>query len=110
MVVAMALMGCGKAKPPAATVQLEKSFASADDSIKNEVAQANTALQAKDYLRAVAIMDRVVATRPPDPAQMKAVDAVIFEARQAVEQNSKLGTTELYKAMSGLVLRVHGEP
>jgi len=39
----------------------------------------------------------------------KAVGTLIRQTRLAVQQNPKLNTPELYKAMSDLILRVHGE-
>lgn len=108
--VAAVLVGCGKPKSESATVQLERSFEKTDESTRQEVARAGTALQAKEYTRAIVIMDRVVQAHPPDLAQKQAVDAVIIQTRRAVEQNPKLASPELYKAMSDLVFRVHGEP
>jgi hypothetical protein len=54
-------------------------------------------------------MDRVVQTQPVDEAQKKAVDSLISQTRQAVQQNPKLDNPELYKAISDLMVRVHGE-
>ena len=77
--------------------------------MKQEVVRAATALQTNNFVEAVHIMDRVVQAQPIDEAQKKAVDALIIQARQAVQQNPKLNTPELYKAMSELMVRVHGE-
>lgn len=108
--VSMALAGCGKKSSRPATEQLQKSFEKADAAIKQEIVQANTAFQSGDYTRAITVMDRVVATQPViDEAQKQALDALIIQARQAAQQNPKLNTPELYKAMADLMLRVHGE-
>ena len=110
MVVAMAMSGCSKNQTAQATAeQLQKSFEKADASLKQQVAEAGTAFQASNYTQAILTMDQVVQTRPIDEAQKKSVDALIVQTRQAVQQNPKLDSPQLYKAMSDLMVRVHGE-
>ncbi|MBI3852341.1 MAG: hypothetical protein HY298_18960 [Verrucomicrobia bacterium] len=110
MVVALALGGCSKHQTAQATAeQLQKSFEKADASLKQQVVEASTAFQASNYTQAIITMDRVVQTQPIDEAQKKAVDALIVQTRQAVQQNPKLDSPQLYKAMSDLMERVHGE-
>lgn len=107
---ALVAAGCGKhPSGKAAAEQLEKSFEKSDASMKQEVVQAAAALQTSNYTQAITIMDRVVQVQPIDEAQKKAVDALIIQARQAVQQNPKLNSPELYKALSELMVRVHGE-
>ena len=109
-IVAVTAVGCGRNQSAKATAeQLQKSFEKADASVKLVVVQAGDALQASNYAQAIVIMDRVVQTQPVDEAQKKAVDALIIQTRQAVEKNPKLNSPELYKAMSDLFVRVHGE-
>ena len=111
MLAAVATTGCGrgKASPQIAAEQLQKSYAKADAPSREGVAQVATALQSGDYTRAIVTMDRVAQAKPVDAAQKKAVGTLIRQTRLAVQQNPKLNTPELYKAMSDLVLRVHGE-
>ena len=109
ILVAVALVGCGKKSGRPATEQLQQSFEKADAATKQDIVQANTAFQAGDYTRAIAVMDRVVQAQPIDAAQKRAVDALIIQTRQAAHQNPKLNTPELYKATEDLVFRVHGE-
>ena len=109
VLVAVTMVGCGKKSARPATEQLQQSFEKADAATKQDIVQANTAFQAGDYTRAIAVMDRVVQAQPIDAAQKQAVDALIIQTRQAAHQNPKLNTPELYKATEGLVLRVHGE-
>lgn len=109
ILVGVAAVGCGKKPAELATEQLQQSFEKAGAVTKQEIAQANTAFQAGDYTRALAIVDRVVQTQPIDAAQKHAVDALIIQTRQAAQQNPKLNTPELYKAAADLMLRVHGE-
>jgi len=109
VLVAMAVVGCGKRSAKPATEQLQQSFEKADAVIKQDIVQANTAFQAGDYTRALTVMDRVVQTQPIDEAQKQAVDALIIQTRQAAQQNPKLNTPELYKATEALMLRLHGE-
>ena len=111
MVAAVAPIGCGggKTSPQVAAQQLQKSFAKADSSSREGVAQVASALQSGDYTRAIRTMDRVAQAKPVDEAQKKAVGTLIRQTRLAVQQNPKLNTPELYKAMSDLILRVHGE-
>ena len=66
-------------------------------------------LRTSQYVAAVLIMDRVVQAQVIDDAQKKAVDTLIVQTRQAVEQNPKLNSPQLYQALSDLMLRVHGE-
>jgi hypothetical protein len=108
---AVAATGCGakNQSAKAAAEQLQKSFQKADASIPEEVVQASSAFRASNYTQAVIIMDRVVQTQPIDPAQKKAVDALIIQTRKAIEQDPKLNTPQLYQAMSDLLVRVHGE-
>jgi len=108
-IVAVALVGCGNKSAKPAAEQLQQSFDKADAATKQHIAQANTAFQAGDYTGALAVMDRVVATQPIDAAQKQAVDALIFQTRQAAQRDPKLNTPELYKATEDLMLRVHGE-
>jgi len=108
--VAVTVIGCGRNQSArAAAEQLQNSFETANATIKQEVMQAGDALQASNYARAIIIMDRVVQTQPIDEAQKKAVDALIIQTRQAIRQNPKLDSSELYKATSDLLIRVHGE-
>jgi Tfp pilus assembly protein PilF len=109
VIVAVAVVGCGKRPSKPATEQLQRSFEKADAAIKQDIVQANTAFQAGDYTRAITVMDKVVQTQPINEAQKQAVDALIIQTRQAVQQNPKLNTPELYKATADLMLRVHGE-
>ncbi len=111
MVAAVAPTGCGgsKTSPQIAAEQLQKSFVKADASSREGVAQVASALQSGDYTRAIVTMDRVAKAKPVDAAQKKAVGTLIRQTRLAVQQNPKLNTPELYKAMSDLILRVHGE-
>ena len=109
-IIAVAVVGCNRGQSAKATAeQLAKSFEKANASIKQEVVQAGDALQASNYVQAIIIMDRVVQTQQIDEAQKKAVDAVIIQTRQAVRQNPRLDSAELYKATSDLLIRVHGE-
>jgi len=109
-VVVVAVVGCSKSQSAkAAAEQLQKSFEKADAAIKQDIVQANTAFQAGDYTHAITVMDRVVQTQPIDEAQKQAVAALIIQTRKAVEQNPKLNSPELYKALSDLFVRVHGE-
>ena len=108
--VVITVAGCGKHQSSkAAAEELVKSFAKGDAAMKQEVVRAGTALQTSNYAQALLIMDRVVQTQPIDEAQKRAVDALLIQARQAVQQNPKLNSPELYKAMSELMVRVHGE-
>jgi hypothetical protein len=109
VIVAVAIVGCGKRSSEPAREQLQRSFEKADAAIKQDIVQANTAFQAGDYTRAITIMDQVVQTQPINEAQKQAVDALIIQTRQAVQQNPKLNTPELYKATADLMLKVHGE-
>lgn len=109
VLVAVAVVGCGKKSAKPATEQLQQSFEKADAAIKQDIVQANTAFQAGDYTRAITVMDRVVQTQPIDAAQKQAVDALIIQTRKAAQQDPKLNTPELYKAMEDLMFRAHGE-
>ena len=108
---ALAVVGCnrGVLSPNAAAEILQKSFAKAEPEVKQEVARAGAALQAGDYTRALIAMDRAAQARPVDAEQKKAVGILIQQTRQAVQQNPKLNTPELYQATADLILRVHGE-
>ena len=109
VIVAVAVVGCGKKSAKPATEQLQKSFEKADAPIKQDIVQVNTAFQAGDYTHAISVMNRVVQTQTIDEAQKQAVDALIIQTRQAAQQNPKLNTPELYKATVDLMVRVHGE-
>ena len=110
VVSALVLAGCGQRhSTQAAAEQLEQSFQRSEAALKQEVGRAASALQTSNYVAALLIMDQVVQARPIDDGQKRAVDTLILQARQAVAQNPKLNTPELYKAMSDLMVRVHGE-
>ena len=108
---ALAMGGCNRSNlsPKVAAEELQKSFAKADSTVKQEVAQAGAALQAGDYTQALIAMDRAAQLQPVDAAQKKAVGLLIQQTRLAVQQNPKLNTPELYQATADLILRVHGE-
>ena len=107
---ATTVAGCGKSQSTkAAAEQLQQSYEAADAPVKQDVAQASAALQSGDYAAAIITMDRVTKSQPIDAAQKQAVSLLIQQTRQAVKQNPKLNSPELYKAMSDLVIRVHGE-
>jgi len=104
------MAGCGKNQSPeVAAEQLQQTYEKADAPIKQDVAQATAALRSGDYASAIIAMDRVTRSQPVDEAQKQAVSVLIQQTRQAVKQNPKLNSPELYKAMSDLVTRVHGE-
>lgn len=104
------MSGCGKTQSATVTAeQLQRSYEKADAPVKQEVAQASAALRSGDYAAAIITMERVTRTQPVDEAQKQAVSVIIQQTRQAVKQNPKLNSPELYKAMSDLVIRVHGE-
>jgi len=106
-----AASGCSSKGQPASITaeELQKSFQKAEPSVAQEVLQAGSALQASNYTEAILIMDRVVQTQPINDTQKKAVDALILQTRDAVQRNPKLDSPQLYKAMSELMVRVHGE-
>lgn len=104
------MAGCGKNQSPeVAAEQLQQTYEKADAPIKQDVAQATAALRSGDYASAIIAMDRVTRSQPVDEAQKEAVSVLIQQTRQAVKQNPKLNSPELYKAMADLVTRVHGE-
>jgi hypothetical protein len=109
--VAVAVSGCTRKGQSAklAAEQLQRSFAKADASVTQQVAQASTALQAGNYSQAILTMNRVVQTQPVDQAQKQAVSTLIHQTRQAIQQNPQLNSPQLYKAMSELVERTYGE-
>src|SRR5438105_4255376 len=98
---AVVVAGCSaKNQPVSVTAEkLQKSFQKADASVTQAVVEASTALQASNYTQAILIMDRVVQTQPIDETQKKAVDALIIQTRQAIEQNPKINSPQLYKAI-----------
>ena len=106
----MLVAGCSKSSSPAVAVeQLQRSYEKADAPIKQDVAQVGAAMRSGDYAAAIITMERVTRSQPVDEAQKQAVGVLIQQTRQAVKQNPKLNSPELYKAMSDLVVRVHGE-
>jgi len=118
VVVAVMTGGCGgkNSSDKAAAEQLQKSFDKADAPIKQQVVQAGAALQAQNYAQALATMDRVVQSQPVvggravmDPAQKQAIENLLKQTRQAVQQNPNLNTPDLYKTTANLTLRLHGE-
>jgi ribosomal protein S20 len=111
VLAALTPMGCGggKTSPKVAAEQLQKSFEKADAASREGVAQAASALQAGDYTQAILAMDQVAQAAQADAAQKKAVGTLIRQTREAVQQDPKLNTPELYKAISDLVTHVHGE-
>ena len=111
LVIALALGGCHRATDAQATTrQLEESFAKAEAPVKQEVARVNAALQARNYEQAVVGMNQVVQRQAVDAGQKKAVDALVVQIRNATAKDPKLATPQLHKAMSDLILKVHGEP
>ena len=103
-------VGCGRnAASRPAVEQLQNSFEKAAAPVKQEVVQATAAFQAGNYTQAILMMDRVVRSQPVDAAQKQAVDALIVQTRQAVHQDPKRDSPQLYKAMADLTLRLHGE-
>ena len=108
---AWTLPGCGhKATAPKVMAQLlENSFSNADSTVKQNVSQASAAVQNGNFPQAIITMNQLTQRQPLDQAQKQAMSLLIQQTRQAVNENPKLNSPELYKAMSDLVLRVHGE-
>lgn len=110
LLAAALLTGCTRKPTPEATAeQLKQSFAKAEAPQQELVAQANAALKAGDYTRALKTVDRAVQVRPADAAQKQAVGQLILQTRQAVQKEPKLNTPQLYKAMADLIHSTHGE-
>jgi hypothetical protein len=111
VLAALGPVGCGRGKTSSqiAAEHLQKSFEKADAPSREGVAQATSAMEAGDYTGAILAIDRVAQGIQVDAAQKQAVGELIRQTRQAVQQDPKLNTPELYKAMSDLVMRVHGE-
>jgi hypothetical protein len=55
-------------------------------------------------------MNQVVQVQAVDAGQKKAVDALVLQVRNATAKDPRLATPQLHKAMSDLILKVHGEP
>jgi predicted oxidoreductase len=111
LVIALATGGCAKkVDAEVAGKQLTESFAKAEAPVKQEVARVNAALQAGNYQQAVATMNQVVQVQAVDAGQKKAVDALVLQVRNATAKDPRLATPQLHKAMSDLILKVHGEP
>ena len=109
--IALALFGSGKKEDAAAaTRQLTESFTKAEAPVQQQVARATVALQSGNYQQAVITMHEVVQAQAPNAAQKKAVDALVLQVQQATAKDPRLATPQLYKAMSDLILKVHGEP
>ena len=106
----LGLVGCrARQSPDKVAQQLQESFQKSDAAIASEVVQVSTALKASNYTEAIVIMDRVVQRQSIDTTQKKAVDALIIQAREAIDRNPKLDSPQLYQALSDLLVRVHGE-
>lgn len=113
LLVVMTTGGCGK-KPVNAPAQLDKGYAQAEPAIRDEVQKAKSQLLNSNYTEALLTMDRIVAAQQQEgralsPEQKQAINAVVVQSREAIIQNPKFNTPELYKAMSDLILRAHGE-
>ena len=111
VLAALTPMGCGGSKttPKLTAQELQKSFEKADASSREGAAQAASALQTGDYTQAILAIDQIAQTAQVNAAQKEAVNTLIRQTRQAVQQDPKLNTPELYKAMSDLVTHLHGE-
>ena len=104
------ILGCSRSQSAKATAeQLEKSYEKVDTTLKQQVAQAGSALQASNYTDAILIMNQVAQTQALDEAQKKAIGSVISQTRQALHHNPHLDNPQLYKALSELTVRAHGE-
>ncbi len=111
LAMAVAVCGCDHKNHSAkvAAEELQRSFLKADATTTKEITQASAALHESNYAAAILIMDHVAQAQIMDDAQKKAVDTLIVQTRQAVEQNPKLNSPQLYQALSDLMVRVHGE-
>jgi hypothetical protein len=106
----IAVAGCrARQNPEKVAQQLQESFQKSDAAITADIVQAGTAIKASNYTDAILIVDRVVQRQPIDATQKKAVDALIIQAREAIDRNPKLDSPQLYQALSDLLTRVHGE-
>lgn len=90
MVAALGLTGCGKRGLDAAA--LEKSFASADASLKAPVEKALESIKGGDYQKALAELTPLLTNDKLTEAQNKALnDAITALQKMAQEQAKKLG-------------------
>ncbi len=111
LIFSLSVASCSQKKPTtqAATETLQKSFQNSDPSVTKEIVEANAAFRAANYTQAMLLLNHAVGDKPVDAAQKKAIDGLIHQTRQAIQQDPKLDSPDLYNAISQLVTRVHGE-
>jgi hypothetical protein len=108
------LTGCGskagesKAADKIVAGQLQRSFGKVEGATRDQINQAAQATIAKDYARAIGIMNEVIRRqRILDAAQKQALDNLLAHTRQAVARAPGINNSQLYQATSDLQLLLH---
>ena len=109
LVLANAQPGCAKKQTNEAALVLNESFQKAEPAIKTEAAKAGTALRRQNYTEAVHILNALVDQGKVNPAQRKAIGQAIGHTLKIIDQHPHLDNPALYKAMSELIRKTHGE-
>jgi hypothetical protein len=103
------LLGCGKNPEADATAELSASFEGSP--AKEDVMQANAALEEGRYKDSLYLLHKVVSRGALTERQKKAVAGIVGQVLQAVHDDPQLNADpKLHRLMELLILRTMGEP
>ena len=96
----LALLGCGKSGSASVDPSpVEKSFASADDTVKAAATKAVDAVKSADYNAAMAELLKLAADPKLTDSQKKAVAGVLDQLKSAVAESGKEAAGDAGKAI-----------
>lgn len=100
MMLALAGAGCSKKSDQGLDVSgLEKSFAAAEDSVKNEAQRVSFTIQSEDYAAAMEQLTRLAGNSKLTPEQKQAVTRVMDQLKKQVGATAQQATDAAQKAL-----------
>ncbi len=97
----LALAGCSK-KDQVNTAAMEKSFASAEPTLKGSMDKAVSAIKAGDYAGALASLQSLASQAKLTPEQQKAVTDVITQVKDCLAKMANQAADQGKKALDDL--------
>ncbi len=100
--LSLALVGCNKNKANVDTAPVEKSFASAEPTIKTSADKAVSAIKAGDYAGALTELKTLAGNAKLTPEQQQALKDVMAQVQKAVTEMATKAQGEAGKAVGDL--------
>ena len=107
LVIAVAVVGCGKGAVPREN-ELHKAFVQAPEDVKMQIAKAETAFRATNYLAGVLALNQLLEEHKLSADEKTAVGETFRHVTREITANPALDGPELFKARSELMQKLYG--